>query len=85
MQAACMNVPSIVSDINGCNELIQDGSNGLLVQPKSADDLYYAMKKLVLNSDLLSDLAAKSRDSVIEKYDREKFQKTLLAEYQGLC
>jgi len=84
MQAACVNIPSIVSNINGCNEIIQDGSNGLVVEPKSADDLYYAMKKLETNRGLLSDLAAKSRDSVVEKYDREKFQKIILAEYQSL-
>ena len=84
MQAACMNVPSIVSNINGCNEIIQDGSNGLVVEPKSTDDLYYAMKRLESDRGLLSDLAAKSRDSVVEKYDREKFQKIILAEYQSL-
>ena len=84
MQAACMNVPSIVSNINGCNEIIQDGINGLVVEPKSTDDLYYAMKRLESDRGLLSDLAVKSRDSVVEKYDREKFQKIILAEYQSL-
>lgn len=84
MQAACVNIPSIVSNINGCNEIIQDGSNGLVVEPKSADALYYAMKRLESDRGLLSDLAAKSRHSVVEKYDREKFQKIILAEYQSL-
>jgi glycosyltransferase involved in cell wall biosynthesis len=84
MQAACLNIPSIVSNINGCNEIIQDGSNGLVVEPKSADALYYAMKRLESDRGLLSDLAAKSRHSVVEKYDREKFQKIILAEYQSL-
>lgn len=84
MQAACMNIPSIVSNINGCNEIIQDGSNGLVVETKSADALYYAMKRLESDRGLLSDLAAKSRHSVVEKYDREKFQKIILAEYQSL-
>lgn len=84
MQAACMNIPSIVSNINGCNEIIQDGSNGLVVEPKSADALYNAMKRLESDRALLSDLAAKSRHSVIEKYDREKFHKMILAEYQSL-
>jgi len=83
MQAACVNIPSIVSNINGCNEIIQDGSNGLVVEPKSVDALYYAMKRLESDRGLLSDLAAKSRHSVVEKYDREKFQKIILAEYQS--
>lgn len=84
MQASCMNVPSIVSNINGCNEIIQDGRNGLVVEPKSVDGLYSAMKRVVADRGLLSDLAARSRDSVVEKYDREKFHKIVLAEYQDL-
>lgn len=76
MQAACMNVPSIVLNINGCNEIIQDGSNGLVVEPKSTDDPYYAMKRLESDRGLLSDLVAKSRDSVVEKYNRENFKKS---------
>ena len=84
MQASCMNVPSIVSNINGCNEIIQDGRNGLVVEPKSVDGLYSAMKRVVADRGLLSDLAARSRDSDVEKYDREKFHKIVLAEYQDL-
>ena len=84
MQAACMNVPSIVSDINGCNEIIQDDCNGLIVKPKSIDDLYGAMKKLVLNKNLLNDLAKQSRNSVVKKFNRKEFNKIILAEYQDL-
>ena len=84
MQAGCMNIPSIVSNINGCNEIIQDGSNGLIVEPKSTDALYYAMKRLESDRDLVFDLSATSRPSVYEKYDREKFHKIMLAEYQSL-
>lgn len=84
MQASCMNIPSIVSNINGCNEIIQDASNGLVVEPKSTDDLYYAMKRLESDRGLLNDLASRSRDSVVEKYSREKVQKIILAEYQSL-
>ncbi len=85
MQAACMGVPSIVSNINGCNEIIENESNGLIVEPKSANDLYFAMKRLVSDRELLTKLASKSRDSVAKKYDRKKFQKILLTEYQSLC
>ena len=84
MQAACMGVPSIVSDISGCNEIIQDRDNGLVVAPKNTNDLYNAMKRMASDKQLLIDLAAKSRDSVVEKFNREKFHKMILAEYQSL-
>ena len=79
-----MNVPSIVTNINGCNEIIQDEKNGLVVESKSIDDLYNAMKKLESDRSLLNEFASKSRDSVVKKYDREKFQRIILAEYQSL-
>ncbi len=84
LQASCMNVPSIVTNINGCNEIIQDKKNGLIVESKSIDDLYIAMKKLESDRSLLNEFASKSRDSVVKKYDREKFQRTILDEYQSL-
>lgn len=84
LQAACMSVPSIVSDISGCNEIIQDRKNGLVVPSKSANDLYHAMKKIASDREFLIDLASKSRDSVIEKYDRQKFHQMILAEYKSL-
>ena len=31
-----MGVPCIVSDINGCNELIKQGENGLIVPAKNS-------------------------------------------------
>lgn len=84
LQASCMNVPSIVTNISGSNEIIQDGENGLVVEPKRADDLYYAMQRLESDRDLLRDLSAKSRSSVYKKYDRDKFHEIMLAEYQSL-
>ncbi|RRN76523.1 glycosyltransferase family 1 protein, partial [Pseudoxanthomonas sp. SGD-10] len=31
MQAGAMDLPAIVSDINGCNEIIEEGVNGLII------------------------------------------------------
>ncbi len=40
IEAGAMGLPSIVTDINGCNEIIKNGQNGVLVQPKNVDALY---------------------------------------------
>jgi len=39
MQAGAMGLPSIVSDINGCNEIIVEGENGLIIPPKNVEKL----------------------------------------------
>ena len=36
LQANAMGVPCIVSDINGCNEIIEEGENGLIVPAKNS-------------------------------------------------
>jgi glycosyltransferase involved in cell wall biosynthesis len=45
MQAGAMELPSIVTNINGCNEIIIEGQNGTIIPVK--DSLYLAMNKVV--------------------------------------
>ena len=49
LQAGAMGLPSIVTDINGCNEIIEDGVNGVIVPPRDEEALYNAMKYFVEN------------------------------------
>ena len=35
MEAGCMELASIVTDINGCNEIVKDGLNGKIIQPRN--------------------------------------------------
>ena len=47
IQAGAMELPCIVSNINGCNEIIIEGENGLIIPPKQVDDLQKVMKQLI--------------------------------------
>jgi len=81
LQAASMELPSIVTDINGCNEIIHDGINGLVVEPKKSDVLYDAMRKFMVDENLKVLLSTNVRDEIVEKYDRKNFHQYLLDEY----
>jgi glycosyltransferase involved in cell wall biosynthesis len=67
LQADCMNLPSIVSNINGCNEIITDRQNGLLVTPKKTELLYLAMKKIVIDKKLYRSLKSSTRKNTVKK------------------
>lgn len=84
LQACAMEVPSIVSDINGCNEIITDGFNGIVVKPKDPEELYNAMKKVLIDNDLLQKLRNNTRNSILGKYDKKTFYNLLLEEYYFL-
>lgn len=43
LQAGAMELPSIVTDIEGSNEIIEDGCNGRIVSSHDADQLYQMM------------------------------------------
>lgn len=82
LQASSMELPCIVTNINGCNEIIKHNKNGLIIEPKSEDELYLAMRRFLDNKDLSKTLAQNSRDNIVKKYDREQFFKYLLKEYE---
>ena len=82
LQAASMELPCIVSDINGCNEIITHNKNGLIVPPKSKKSLFEAMKSFLQESELAKKLSLNSRNDIIKKYDRKNFHNYLLQEYK---
>ena len=84
MQAGAMNIPAIVTDINGCNEIISEEKNGLIIPPKNEEALFKAMHRLLGNVNLRRLMALKSREEITANYERETFWKILLNEYKSL-
>ncbi len=83
MQAACLEVPCIVSDINGCNEIIQQDETGLLVPPKNSNMLFAAMKRLAGDAVLRKVFAVNARKFVVEHFDQRFVWEEMLKEYRG--
>jgi glycosyltransferase involved in cell wall biosynthesis len=84
MQAGAMGLPSIVTDINGCNEIIEDGKNGLIIPPKDAKALQEKMLRLVEDEQLYKHLASNSREMITSRYEQKLVWDALLEEYKRL-
>ena len=84
MQSGAMGLYSIVSDINGCNEIVQEGVNGTIIPTKNAEALYMAMKQVLEKKDLLSKEKSTYRDMIKKRYERSFIWNELLKEYQKL-
>ncbi|WP_084694675.1 glycosyltransferase family 4 protein [Pontibacter korlensis] len=82
MQAGCFELPSIVTDINGCNEIIIEGQNGLIIPPKNTEKLQKAMERLIADKGLYAFLKANARRMIVERYDQQHFWELLYQEYQ---
>lgn len=84
IEAGAMGLPSVVTDINGSNEIIIDGENGIIVQPKSAEALYGAMKEMADNPVKRALMASKSRQLVADRYDEKYVRNSLRDFYRGI-
>jgi glycosyltransferase involved in cell wall biosynthesis len=84
MQAGAMELPSIVSDINGCNEIILPHQNGIIIPPKSELPLLEAMQLLLEDEALRLRLKANSRRMIVERYEQRVVWEAILGEYERL-
>jgi len=84
MEAAAMGVPSIASNITGCNEIIKHNYNGLLIEPKSMIEIERAMSRLLASPSLLDKMGKISRQFVIDKYEQSVLWKDTLEAYSDI-
>lgn len=84
LQALSMNKPCIVTNINGCNEIIKTNYNGIIVEPKNIDQLTNAMKKISSEKEFVKSISKNCRKSVVNKFDHEIIWNDLLSEYRQL-
>lgn len=84
MEAAAMGIPAIASDIIGCNEIIVNELNGLLVPSKNPLDLIAAMERFIEDPLLLNKTAAIARKHVTELYEQHKVWEQTLVSYKNV-
>ncbi|WP_312825312.1 glycosyltransferase family 4 protein [Epilithonimonas sp.] len=82
LQALAMGLPTLVSNINGCNEIVAHQQNGLIFQAKESHDLQEAMKRC-LDPEIYNKLQVSARDSVM-KYKQELIWELLKKNYDNL-
>lgn len=84
IQAGAMGLPSIVTDINGCNEIIIPGKNGVIIEPRNEEQLYQAMETFITHQDKVKEMAANCRKLVADRYAQEIVWNSLLKEYKRI-
>jgi len=84
IEAGSYGVPMIATDINGCNEVIENNVNGLLVKKKDVGALYYAMQKFVDDTSFYESIQMNVRKSIVTKYNQQYFWSELLHEFQKI-
>ena len=83
MEAGAMELPCIVTNINGSNEIIIPDKNGVIVQPRDSYALYEAMKRFIDHPEFVQKLSANARKMIIDRYEQHFIWNELLKVYQS--
>lgn len=81
LQAAAMGLPCIVTDINGCNEIIATEVNGLLIPIKDGKALMNAMYRVYSDQTLYGKMKSNARKSIEGRYTQTQLWSQIRDEY----
>ena len=84
IQAGAMGLAQIVTDINGCNEVVVEGQNGLIIPKQNEEALYNAMLHLPTDRELTAQMAASARELIATRFRQEDVWAELLKMYKSL-
>lgn len=78
LEALAMGRPVITTDLPGCRETVEQGSNGFCVPPRDPRSLADAMSNFLADPDLASRMGARSRALAERKFDVHAVNRQLL-------
>ncbi len=84
IEAGSFSIPLVATNINGCNEIIKQNENGILVKKRDKKTLFEAIEKFIIDKEFYRFIKNNIRDSIISRYDQEYFWSELLYEFQNI-
>jgi glycosyltransferase involved in cell wall biosynthesis len=84
LEAMACGVPVVASDVTGNRDAIRDGENGLLVRPRDVDGFANAVWGLLDDGDFRSRLGTAARETVLERFTKERFLRETTDLYLGM-
>jgi glycosyltransferase involved in cell wall biosynthesis len=80
-EAFAVGLPVIGSRIGALPELIQDGVNGLLFEPRNAGDLAEKLRRIAADDALAAEMGQAARDTYVSRYSVDIAYELLLTAY----
>lgn len=84
LEAGAMGLPSIVTDINGSREIVENGKNGIIIPPKDENALIEAMQQMLDNDSKRDSMATAARPMIASRFEKSFVQQCLLDFYHDI-
>lgn len=83
-EAIYLGVPIVATKIGGIPEIVDDGSDGILIPPADSDAIASTVADLINNPQKLAGLKNNGREKVIEKFEFEEMTRRYEKVYEDL-
>lgn len=84
MQAGAMELPCIVTNINGCNEIVDNNNTGIIIPVKDTEGLLQAMTTILELGEASKSMGKRCRTHIVNNFERQVVWDALLKEYNAL-
>lgn len=82
IEAACMRLPIVTTNIRGCREVVTDEHNGLMVPLQDAAALEKALRRLIDDPELRAKLGQAGYERSRQEFDENRICQTVLDTYR---
>lgn len=79
IEAMAAKLPVVATDVGAVKEIIRDGENGIVVSPKSPEQIYQKITELIKNDGLRQKLGIAGHQTILLKFSSESMVKNIEA------
>lgn len=84
IEAGAMDLPCIVTDINGSREIISQGENGIIIPSKNEEQLYKAMKQMITDENSRKRMTGNARKMIADRFEQSFVRQCLYDYYEEI-
>lgn len=84
IEAQCMGVPAVTTDIRGCREIVVDGTTGLLVPPRNREKLAQSIRQLIQDENRRRFWGSQAERHAKDEFDEDIVFKRIAKAYEKL-
>jgi glycosyltransferase involved in cell wall biosynthesis len=84
IEAAACGLPIVTTDVPGCRDVVRDGFDGLLVPPRDAGALARALRCLLEDPELRTEMGRTARARAVAEFGSERIEAETLAIYREI-
>lgn len=83
-EAMALGIPVVASNLGATSEIITDGYDGLIVDPRRPDDMASAITRLLRNDQLRMTMGDRARENVERKYNCDLYAQRMGEAYRSV-